>query len=210
MQSIRRSFVLVLSLSLLLFFSLCTISRASEIEPAKTTVSSTLAEGTWTVDGVAKIKFTYKKHHLVKVIDTTETWIFATGGGFTAHDTTSGDTVTGSWSEKGKNVTVSFNKGQYQTLIDAALAHVGVPGTATITKLTAKGTVSASTVKGKITVKAMVFLDDYGVNASMTATASFVGGKTVTEDIENADPESESLPEAISGLVVESLSLPEE
>jgi hypothetical protein len=208
MQSIRRSFVLVLSLSLLLFFSLCTISKASENEPAKTTFSSTLVEGSWLVYGVAKITFTHKNKHLTKVIGTSETWTFNSDHSFTASDTTSGDTVVGSWSEKGKNVVVYFNKVQYQNLIDAALEAVGVPANVIITRLTATGTVGASIVKGKITVKAVVYLIDYGVNATMTATASFVGGRTALEDIENADPESESLPEAISGLVVESISLP--
>ena len=209
MLSIRKSCVFILSLSLLLFFSLCTISKASEAEPAKSTVSSTLAEGTWTVFGVASLKFTHKKHHLVDVIDTTETWTFAQGGSFTS---LVGEvaSVSGFWSEKGKNVTVSFNKAEYQTLLEEALAARGNPAIVAITKLTAKGTVSTSTIKGKLTVKANVYLFDYAVWATMTATANFVGSHALTEDIVNADPESKSLPEAISGLVVESINLPEE
>jgi len=212
MLSIRRSCVFILSLSLLLFFSLCTISKAQESEPAKSTVSSTLAEGSWAVDGSAKLTFTYKENHKVKhrsvVLDTTEVWTFVPGGAFTALDHDTGFLVTGSWSEKGKNVTVFFNKAEYQTLIQEALAFKGFPGVITITKLTATGKVGTSTIRGKLTLKAH---GNFGfVSGTITATANFAGAKTSADAIVNADPESKSLKEAISELVGESLSSPDE
>jgi len=212
MQSIRKSCVLILSLSLLLFFCLGTISKAAENEDARILPPSTLVEGTWEVFGSAKLTFTYKQNHKVKhhsiVIGTTETWTFNPDGTFAALD--NGITIDGSWREKGKNVTVYFNQAEYQTLLEEALAADGYPAIFTITKLSATGTVNTSAVKGKLTVNAHVYLPDYGLSGTVTATAHFAGGRIESDAVVNADPESESLRAATGEVVRKGLSLPEE
>ena len=210
MQSIGRSCVLVLSLSLLLFFSLCTIGKASENEAAKSKPSSTLVEGTWAVDGNTKITIMGRHHHFVEFFDTTENWTFDPDGTFTALDQDTGVTINGSWREKGKNVTVSFNRGEYQTLLEEALAADGLFTIITITKLTATGTVGPNTIRGKLTVNARIYQTDTGKSGTMTATALFAGARTTPDAVVNAGPESESLIAAISKLIGKGLSLPEE
>ncbi len=211
MQSVRRSCVLILSL--LLFFSLCTMSKASESEAAKAITSSTLVEGTWSVEGTAKLTFTYrlghKARHRTITVFTTETWTFNPDGTFTALDNDTGVLINGSWREKGKNVKVFFNLSEYDTLIEEALASDEFFGTVTITKLAATGTVGASTIRGTLTLKAHASFPE--VSGTITATVHFAGSRTTTTAAAvNADSESKSLKAAVSELVEQALSSPEE
>ena len=154
MRSKRRScvFILSLSLSLLLFFCLGTISRAQEAEPAKSTVSSTLVEGNWQL--ASKITFTYKgqgKHHKVKhvsiVISTAEMWTFNDDGSFLTTDRS--NPIGGSWTEKGKNFKLYFNVADYTALLEELFSPEGyarhrLKKSTTILSDRATGTVSLS------------------------------------------------------------------
>jgi len=213
MLIVRRSCVFILSLSLVLFFSLCTISKASESEAVKSKVSSTLAEGTWIVEGTAKITFTYKfnkkTHHRTVVLNTAETWTFNSDGTFTAQGN-DGLSANGTWRENGKNVTVSFNKAEYQTIMEDLLAADGYPATITITKLTAKGTVGASTIRGKLTANARFSITEFGisVNGTVTSTTTFAGAKSSLAP--TADQEDVSLATGITKMIEESVNNQEE
>ena len=215
MLSIRRSCVLILSLSLLLSFSLCTISKASESEPAKAVVSSTLVVGDWDVNGASKITFTYKLHHKTKhisiVLSSSDTWAFSSsssGNSFSTIDHTI--PIDGTWSEKGKNVKVYFSIPEYQALLETIFADLGYPAIFSGSKVTATGTVNTSTLKAKLTIKSHAFFIDYGVGGTITATAHFVGSKVDPEAVVNADPESKSLVDGISEVVTKGLTSPEE
>jgi hypothetical protein len=215
MLSIRRSCVFILSLSLLLFFCLGTISRAQEAEPAKSTVSSTLVEGTWEVNGAAKITFTYKgqgKHHKIQhrsiVFSTTGAWTFNSDSTFSTID--HGIPINGTWTEKGKNVKVYFNIPEYQTLLEQVFADVGYPAIFSHSKFSATGTVNTSTLKAKLTIKSNAYFIDYGIGGTITATVHFVGSRIEPDAVVNADPESKSLIDAISEVAREGLTSPEE
>jgi hypothetical protein len=202
-------------LSLLLFFSLCTISKASESEDARVVPSSTLVEGSWEVNGAGTITFTYKgqgKHHKVKhrsvPFGTQETWTFNPDGTFTTID--HGIIIDGSWREKGKNVHVYFNIPEYQALLEEALAADNYPVIFSGIKVSATGTVNTSTLKGKLTIKSHAYLVNDGVGGTVSATVRSVGSKLEPDAVVNADPESESLIAATSEVIRSGLSSPEE
>ncbi|MGO9687208.1 MAG: hypothetical protein ACLP2X_01485 [Syntrophobacteraceae bacterium] len=216
MLSIRRScvFILSLSLSLLLFFCLGTISRAQEAEPAKSTVFSTLVEGNWQVNGAIKITFTYKgqgKHHKVKhvsiVISTAEMWTFNDDGSFLTTDRSY--PIGGSWTEKGKNFKLYFNVADYTALLEELFALEGYPVIFSHSKYSDTGTVNTSTLKAKGTIKSNAYFTGLGIGGTITATAHFVGSKDA-DPTTIADPESESLTDAIREVVIKGLTSPEE
>jgi hypothetical protein len=206
---------------LLLFFSLCAISKASEIEPAKTTVSSTLVEGTWSVDSSSTVKFTYKfdkkVRHKVFSFDTSETWTFTAPNVFSSTDSFDVP-IGGTWREKGTKVTVVINRPEFDTYLEDGLAFEGLSGASiNINKMTGTGTVgkSGNTLSGKQTISAGFSYFDpiFGVTVTGTVavTTHFVGVKTDTPGIVNGDAEAGgSLRTAISELVKQALSSPEE
>jgi hypothetical protein len=191
-----------------------TISKAQESEPAKSTVSSTLVEGNWQVNGAIKITFTYKgqgKHHKVKhisvVISTAEMWTFNDDGTFSTMDR--GYTIGGTWTEKGKNFKLYFNVLDYTELLEYVFAQEGYPVIFSNSQYSDIGTVNTSTLKAKGTIKSHAYFTDLEIGGAITATANFVGSKDA-DAAAIADPESESLIDAIKEVVIKGLTSPEE
>jgi ABC-type Fe3+-hydroxamate transport system substrate-binding protein len=86
MLSIHKLFVLMLSL--FVFYSLCAISTDEESDEAQSKPATTTVAGVWSVDGTAKITFTYKFdrkiHYRTITLNTAETWTFNFDGTFIA------------------------------------------------------------------------------------------------------------------------------
>jgi hypothetical protein len=212
MLSMRRSCVLIVSLSLLLFFCLGTVSKAQEGEPAKSTVSSTAVEGSWAVGGASKITFTYKVNHKTRhvsfALSSADTWTFNPDGIFSTVD--HGIAVDGAWTEKGANVRVFFNIAQYQTLLEKIFALEGYPAIFTSPSVSATGTVKGDTLKATLTIKAKAYFIDYGISGTITAKGHFVATMIEPGEVVSADPEDESLIDGISKGVIKGLTSPEE
>ena len=216
MLSMRRSCVLILSLSLLLFFCLSTISKAQEGEAVKSKTSSTLAVGTWGVDASSKLTFTYKSDHKtgrkVFTFDSFQVWMLGLPNTFMAE--VEGFTLTGTWKENGKNVTVSIPSSEFaefDAFLEAGVKDVsGYVVDINISKITGKGKVGTSTFSGKQTINGTFFIPAFGINGKIAVTTNFSGAKTALMPTADADPENGSLKAAIVELVKEAISSQEE
>ena len=216
MLSMRRSCVLIFSLSLLLFFSLGTISKAQEGEDAKSKPSSTLAVGTWGVDASSKLTATYKNgrktQKKVFTFDSTQIWQLELPNTFIAD--VEGFPVSGTWKENGKNVTVSIPRSEFvdfDLFLDAGVKDVsGYVVEINITKITGKGKVGTSTFSGKQTINGTFVYPAAGVSGKIAVTTNFSGAKTALISGVDADPESGSLKAAIAELVKQAVSSSDE
>jgi hypothetical protein len=201
---------------LLLFFSLCTISKASESEDAKV-VPSPPVVGTWSVDSSSKITFTYKfdrkVHHKVFTFGSSETWTFTAPNVFSSTDAFDVP-ISGNWSQKRRNVTVTINRAEFDTYLEDGIALEGLSGVSiNINKMTGTGTIgkSGNTLSGKQTIKAGFSYPAFGVTGTIAVTTHFNGFRTDTPGIVNGDADaSESLKAAIAELVKQAVSSPEE
>ena len=216
MLSMRRSCVLIVSLSLVLFFCLGTISKAQEGEDAKSKPSSTLAVGTWGVDASSKLTFTYKIGHKagkkVFTFDSFQIWSLELPNSFMAD--VEGFTLDGTWKENGNKVTVSLPSSEFaefDAFLDAGVKDVsGYVVDINITKITGSGKVGTSTFSGKQTINGSFFIPAFGVSGKIAVTTNFSGAKTALLPTVDADPESGSLKAAIVEMVKEAISSPEE
>jgi hypothetical protein len=158
-------------------------------------------QGTWAVDAKVTVKVTIKGHSATRSANSTDEFTFSSNGDFATTD------MTGTWSEKNKNFTVLFDSADVQTFFESALADAGIDAGVTVTQCTLTGTEGKSTIRGTMALKANIFLTDYGLHGTISATANFAGSRTAVGGGESAGSEvGESLKAAIREQVAKSLS----